>query len=300
MTRIALFTAVCDADAGMAVPALLSVMKALEGHSVRLCIVDDASVHNVGKRTSSALSSWSDWQPAVIRLPSPLGFRGCSERTRISLKWIAETWPDVELVIHTDPDTLVLRPGLADVVEAMATRPGTMQGFTRKMRLKDRLAYCMDLLPVGLARRIIGGRIAHSYRRIRLRPVWWASAGRSALRRGFNFRFAGGGFYAFSGDLLRRIHGAGHLHVSALGNHGLITSEEDVIASTLVCSVGGRVCDLRDMYPNLGSLAVGDWTPEGLVASGARIVHPIKANGESQTRVERLLRLLELPSPLYW
>jgi hypothetical protein len=291
--RWAVLMQVCDSDSEIAPVALSSMVNALRSGEtpveIHLFIIDDASKGRIGDRLSEHARELGV-DVTLHSLRQPLGFRGSAARmmTAFSLAAVAgaKSGRGFDFVAKIDPDTLFIRPGLADSI-ARHAGPRGIWGVTVPTRGRDKLLYLLDLLPAGFRRKQIGNSIGREWSLSRWGPVWWSAAGRRALfrrRNAYRFRFAAGCFYAVGGETVRELAGCGAFDGPAFVRHGFLTSEEDPIVSTLVASVGDPIVDLNALEPAWGHPSVvAETDVNAVVEAGTYMVHPLKANDAGRT-----------------
>ena len=235
--RLAVMTFAYEGDRRLAFEMLDSLVRSFDGEPFDLFVTDDASPSYVGEQ----IRAWGrarNIAVTVVRHDEKRGFRGAIERTVRLLREIAEQKHRYDLVLRIDTDALVIRPGLARALLAMAKDRRALYGVQRPMRGRDRIGLLLDLLPFGLRRCMNGREILRQTKLSRLRPVWWWRIGLSALLRGFRFRYVEGSCYAFGGEVPRALADAGLLQRHRADGHGLLSSEEDVMSMMMCRSLG--------------------------------------------------------------
>ncbi len=279
--RIAVLLCVCDSDATLAEDVVTTLSSSASEHELRFFIMDDASKSHAGDRLAEHARRLGK-KATCTRLPQSLGFRGCIQRTCEGLREVVASGEPFDLVIKHDPDALVIRTDLGAFLAEHCRADDAMWGIPFTMRRRDRVLLLADLVPFGFRRRRKGHLVDRKWEPKRLYPVWWFSAGVRALAAGgFRFTTPGGGFYAIAMPLVRKMVEKGYLDRPNYERHGLITTEEDVMAGLLVRAVGGRVVDLGTISPRFGDLGISR-TPDAktLRANGHFVVHPLKATPE--------------------
>ncbi len=293
--RIAVLLCVCDSDATLAEDVVTTLCASASEHSLRFFIMDDASKTRAGERLADHCRRLGR-KASCTRLPEPLGFRGCIQRTCEGLREVAHSQEPFDLVIKHDPDALVIRTDLGALLSAHCRADDTMWGIPFTMRGRDRVLLLADLMPFGFRRRRQGAKIDRKWEPRRLRPVWWFRAGVQALANGFRFRTPGGGFYIVAMPLVQRMVDRGFLARPRYERHGFLTTEEDIMAGMLVRAVGGRVVDLDTVSPRFGDLGISP-TPDAktLRKNGHFVVHPLKATPQGLACRRELLEAFAPP-----
>lgn len=282
--KIAVFTFVCDSTssadfADVAVDAVRGLILSLGGqHDLRFLFVDDASRNHVGD-TLRHMCEDMGLDAHVIRLEEPLGYRDACVRTRVAIAYVADHWSDVDLVLKTDCDAIVVRRDLGTALGEWCrerVRP-VCWGAVRPMRYRDRVLYIADILPAGFRRAMRHGQFRREWELRRWKPVWWSRWGWRAIRKGFRFRFPAGSFYILNAAAIRGLANAGRLAAVSPGRYGLMVSEEDVLVATLLLGIDGEVVDLSGVVPGWSQLSLGGAESLAIIRQqGAYVVHPIK------------------------
>jgi hypothetical protein len=280
--RLALIMAVCEGEYACGIDAIESMRRSCAGAEIDLYLIDDASPSRVGEALAAEFQRRGLW--AVCQtLDSTIGFRGCAMRSFTLLASVARSGRPYDLVVKMDPDTLVIRDGLLEIMKKHCLGGEGIWGPRQKMRLKDRIPLLLDLLPAGFRRRRRGTIIEHAYELRRFRPVWWNRMGWNALRRGFKFQFVPGAMMIISMRTVQKALEREYLENRFNRGHGFITSEEDIMVSLLITACGAPVNDLRIMVPDYGDVSVSDTAdPNQLLSRGLYFVHPVKPTGRGE------------------
>ena len=235
--RIAVMTFAYEGDKEIGFELLESLVSSFKDTRFDLYFTDDAST----SRLDNEIVKWAEKRGIAaqgIRYENNMGFRGAVERTLSLLKHIALQPTDYDLILRIDTDALVIKEGLDQELFNICTDPKGLYGVLKKMRTKDRFGYLLDLLPIGFKRNTNNGKIDSKFSFSRRAPVWWWREGFKALWRGFRFKYVEGSCYVMGGAFPKELMRLGFLDNFRRERHGLITSEEDVIVTTLCRAAG--------------------------------------------------------------
>lgn len=261
--------------------------------SAAIWILDDCTQDGTYER----VTAWAAAHPGtrVLRNPAPRGYRGIATSVFSLLEAIAATQPLPELIVKVDPDTCLVRPGVADLMRQRfaAAGPGIVGPYRiganggRRTFGRLRRNMLLDLLPVGM----------HKDRRsVRIGLPFWAPYLPAARRHGYAMgEHVLGALSGMHGATLRAIHDSGFL--SAIPDrYRALTVEEDVLLGLAVKAVGHQLIDIA---PDAASARV--WiqfrppipeTATALLERQMVAVHPLKASpeGEAMRAVFREIR----------
>jgi hypothetical protein len=288
--RLAIMTFVYEADRDIALDMLQSVLRSCDGAVIDVFLTDDGSQSHIGDFVV-------DWcknagvRAVCLRNFLTRGYRGAVERTIRLMKAIAEEPSTYDVILRIDTDALVVRDGLGDALHISCNDRLGLYGVTQRMRFKDRIAFLLDLLPIGPQREILNGRIEHSFRCLRFSPVWWWRLGLRGLLRGFRFTFVQGSCYLMGGDVPRELMKFGFLDRFSETRFGLVTSEEDVIVTVMCHAAGIHFYDLERLdstwrEANHVDERVLDFPFDRLPF----VVHPLKSTPEDKILREKIKR----------
>ena len=293
--KLGVFTFVCDsigesAFAEVAPDAVRGMILSCRDHELRFLFIDDASQCHIGVTLVNLCRSLGV-DAHVIRLEKALGYRDGCERTIMSLNWIQENWADIDLVVKTDCDALIIRNDFGKVLNELSSSEDNPAcwGYGLHMRRRDRILYLADLLPIGFRRAVRSEKITRDWELRRLKPVWWWRWGIKGLFRGFSFRYVGGSFYIMNRAAIRILEEHGCLTSHTRERLGFVTSEEDVLITTFLRACGARIVDLSGVSPPLFNLRVSSSSDvSAAIETGSYVVHPIKRLGQSLDLVRNL------------
>lgn len=235
--KIAVMTFAYEGDKFIGFDMLESLVQSFGSTKFDLYFTDDASPSRIDLK----ISDWAKQRGITakyIRYESNLGFRGASERTLALLTLIAEQPLTYDLILRIDTDALVIKQGIDQELYRCYSDRTALYGVLKNMRLKDRFGYLLDLLPFGLKRKSVLGRLEKNLTLTRIFPVWWWKEGILAIFRGFSFKYVEGSCYFMGGEFPKVLYEKGLLEKFQRHRHGLITSEEDVIITTLCYAAG--------------------------------------------------------------
>ncbi|GAB2516125.1 hypothetical protein [Microbulbifer agarilyticus] len=240
--KIAVMTFAYEGDREIGFDMLNSLLRSFGNTKFDLYFTDDASP----SRLDRDITSWAEQHNLVakcIRYEENLGFRGAGERTLSLLKLIAQQPVDYDLILRIDTDALVIREGLDKELYRAFSDKDALYGVLKPMRPKDRIGYLLDLFPFGFKRKLDGHRLSKRFSFSRFSPVWWWRAGVSALIKGFKFHYVEGSCYFMGGNFPKVLLKSGFLDLFDKKKHGLITSEEDVLVTTLCRAAGSPLIE---------------------------------------------------------
>ena len=291
--RVAVFFACCESEYEIGCAALQSLLNGLDGDSVDLYILDDASPSRVGQRISTSIDLVNVCSVEHYLLPKSLGFRGTIQRTMIGLDWIASKPQEYDLVYQIDADALVLRNDLGEFFNALMLDRQGLYGVSYPMRKRDILLYLADLFPLGFSRRTVDGAIQRRWKFPRTKPTWWARFGWRAVLKGFRFRYIAGGFYVLGGRTLRALAESGILRKEQ-SNFGFMSSD-DLLLTTIVRGINHNVVDLGiDSSEWSRALSTSEKTPlQTILDRRLFAVHPLKNTKAAWERREELSKYFE-------
>ena len=278
--RLAIMTFVYEDDRDIALDMLESVLRSCSGAVIDVFLTDDGSQSHVGDDVVDWCKS-AGVRAICLRNSSNRGYRGAVERTIRPMKAIAEEPCAYDVILRIDTDALVIRDGLGKSLRASCTDRRGLYGVTRRMRLKDRVALLLDLLPIGPKRQIRNGRIGHSFGSLRSSPVWWWRLGTRGLLHGFRFSFVEGSCYLLGGDVPCKLMNLGFLDSFSESRYGLVTSEEDVIVTLMCRAAGLPIYELDRLDPTWREVySIGEAVLDCPIDRLPYVVHPLKPTAE--------------------
>jgi len=278
--RLAIMTFVYEDDRDIALDMLESVLRSCSGAVIDVFLTDDGSHSHVGDYVVDWCRS-AGVRAICLRNSRNRGFRGAVERTIRLMKAIAEEPTAYDIILRIDTDALAIRHGLGESLRVSCTDRHGLYGVIQRMRLKDRIAFLIDLLPIGPKRQIRNGRIGHSFRSLRFSPVWWWGLGIRGLLRGFRFTFVQGSCYLLGGDVPRDLMKLGFLDRFSERRYGLVTSEEDVMVTLMCRAAGLRFYDLDRLDPTWREVnRIGEGVLDCPFDRLPYVVHPLKSTAE--------------------
>ncbi|MBB5211845.1 hypothetical protein [Microbulbifer hydrolyticus] len=248
MARIAVMTFAYEGDKSIGFELLESLVSSFKNTKFDLYFTDDAS----SSRLDRSVVKWAESKGISaygVRYDHNLGFRGAVERTLRLLKLIAQQPRDYDVILRIDTDALVIKEGLDLELLQLCTDPKGLYGVLKNMRPKDRLGYLLDLLPFGFKRVANNDQIGSKFSMSRKSPVWWWREGFKALTKGFRFKYVEGSCYIMGGAFPKELMRLGILDRFDRNRHGLITSEEDVVVTTLCRSAGLPLYQTNEFDP---------------------------------------------------
>ena len=273
-------TFVHEDDREIALEMLESVLRSCSGAVINVFLTDDGSQSRVGDYVV-------DWckragvRAICLRNSRNRGFRGAVERTIRLMKAIANEPSAYDIILRIDTDALVIRDGLGEWLRVSCTDGHGLYGVTQRMRLQDRIAFLLDLLPIGPKRQIRNGLIRHYFGSLRFSPVWWWRIGTLGFRRGFSFTFVQGSCYLLGGDVPRELMSLGYLDDFSEKRYGLVTSEEDVIVTVMCHAAGLPFYDLERLDPTWREVnRIGEGVLDCPLDRVPYVVHPLKSTAE--------------------
>ncbi len=295
--KLAIFMKVCGGEYEIAWDSLTALADACAEANITLFVLDDASPSRVGKRLTEKFSEMTKNTVNCYELPKSLGFRGSAYRAFLGLDRITNSGEVFDIVIKIDADALVVRRDLGNFIEKVGSNGYGLYGVSNPMRLRDRLLYLADFLPIGFKRKKIEQVIQRQWQLNRVSPVWWTDFGSKALCNGFRFNFIPGCFWFLGGKTLQRLKEVGYLSLDQ-SKHGFVFND-DLLLTTAVYAINHPVVDLATLSfsPHwYGTMSMGENTPiETIKTLKPYVLHPLKDNPEAWER-RRKLKKLDLES----
>ncbi len=275
----------------------LDSLNAIRAHypDADLWLLDDCSEDG----TAEQVERWARMNKARFhRNPVRRGYRGNAHCIFRLFHLIASSGQPYGMVIKLDPDTRIVRPGLAELLASRqaAEGPGIVgacwhspDGRVRRT-VKKQLITAIDLSPIG----------PDHLRKLR---VGWPFYARWALRGLVRGHLPGwhalGALYAIDGGLVSALEAEGYWTAIPPDFHALLHSE-DLLVSLGVAAIGGRLIDINPpgQTPTwLQYLPPVPWTAEEMVSGGLLAVHPLKRGEPGDTIRRRLWELVPGSSP---
>ncbi len=235
---------------------------------------DDATQDGTWETLVSAVGT--DANTVLTRNAHPKGYHWLGQTCAQLLERIAPSKPD--LLIKIDPDTVLIRPGLADLFQERFAAYGNgicgsyrinPLGVPRDYSYHARMMM-LDLLPIGPQRDAP----------FRWRPVGYFRHILKALLNGYKLgENVLGGLYAIDGATLQKLATSGFLRAIGHGQRGMVWSE-DVLISLGVKAVGARISPMNESLTDAPThiLAVRPLqiSQERLRSPVLLAVHPVK------------------------
>lgn len=273
---------------------LLSIERSFGAVDFDIFLTDDASKSSVGQE----VVEWGRERSVSVLLErdeESRGFRGAIERTIRMLRAVARSNIEYDAILRIDSDALVIREGLDRAILASVADKAGLYGVLKKMRKKDAVALLLDLLPLGMKRRSVGARIERDFSVVRLHPVWWWRFGVRALTNSFRFKYVEGPCYVMGGTFPLELERQGLLSRYRPGQHGLITSEEDVMI-TILCSAAGLRLHALDGFDKTWRTfnSIGDGVLRAQEMDVPYVIHPLKDDLKGEALRSQIMARFQL------
>jgi len=282
--KLAVHFGVYEAEKPFASHTLGRLLNQLAGHDVHVLVLDDASPSNLGAALYKELSGAF---PAVTwdvhRIEKSKGYRGLMGRALFALNRIAESDIRFDYFVRVDADLFINRPAISNLFTTCRLPQRGLVGKVQELRWRDYIQILLDLIPIGLQRKVVGDHLEHAWALTRTRPVWWSDIGRKALLHGFGRRFVHGALMIMAGDTLTDLKRSGWLDRTPSASTGLMFGD-DVVVSLLVKGLGDPLVDFNEVMPEWRCEMSFDPRSFNISSSPMRdyhVLHPLKGDATS-------------------